>query len=316
MECSAQESRKHEVLSIEEIVDRKSQPPYLTSRGRGWGDIAFDLYRAKSDCAAQYPALDHHLISYCPSGTARLIQRRSGIVHDGLISGGMSLLMPAGSESSWDGDTATSLRLRIPTAFVDRAGEEVGVGGGSPIELRNVFEVRDTMVERVGSIIIAELESKEHPAQALIVEHLTTALILHLLRKYNGFDRLDHAAPTSALSRFELAKITEYVEDNMGRSISLAELAALVNVSRFHFARLFKRSTGQTAIAFVEGIRIRRAQSLISETDIQLAEIALLTGFADQSHFTRRFHRHIGSTPAAFASRQGRRRSTQRSSGR
>jgi AraC family transcriptional regulator len=89
----------------------------------------------------------------------------------------------------------------------------------------------------------------------------------------------------------------------------------VVNVSRFHFTRLFKRSTGLTAISFVEQCRIRRAQALISETDLPLAHIALMTGFADQSHFTRRFHRHVGCTPAAFAREQSRRRSARRSPG-
>ncbi len=85
-------------------------------------------------------------------------------------------------------------------------------------------------------------------------------------------------------------------------------LAAVVNVSRFHFARLFRRSTGMPPIAFVEQCRIRRAQTLIVETDLPLSDIALVIGFADQSHFTRRFHRHVGCAPAQFAREHGRRR--------
>jgi AraC family transcriptional regulator len=224
----------------------------------------------------------------------------------------MSFLMPAGCESTWDGDTATSLRLRIPTSLIDLGGEQLGLTSGTPIELRNVFEVRDTLIERIGLIIINELESPEHASQPLIVDHLCTALTAHLLRRYNGIGSNEQATLPSGLSRFELARITEYVDANMGRPIGLAELAALVNVSRFHFARLFKRSTGNTAITFVERIRIRRSQALIVDTDIPLAEIALLTGFADQSHFTRRFHRYIGCTPAVFAGEHGRRRSAQR----
>ena len=110
--------------------------------------------------------------------------------------------------------------------------------------------------------------------------------------------------------------MTAYIEDNIGRSISLAELAAIVNVSRFHFTRIFKRSTGITAITYVERCRIQRAQALIAETDLPLAQVALTTGFTDQSHFTRRFHRHVGCTPAVFAREQGRRRAGRRSFGR
>ncbi len=59
------------------------------------------------------------------------------------------------------------------------------------------------------------------------------------------------------LGRLELARLTEFIEDNIDRTIGLAELAEIVNVSRFHFTRLFKRSTGMTAISFVEQCRLR-----------------------------------------------------------
>jgi len=110
----------------------------------------------------------------------------------------------------------------------------------------------------------------------------------------------------------ELARLSAYIEDNIEHPIGLAELADLVSVSRFHFARLFKRSTGTTAIAYVERCRIRRAQELIMETDFPLAQVALMAGFSDQSHFTRRFRRHVGCTPALFARDQGRRRAARR----
>ncbi|MCY1300873.1 HTH-type transcriptional activator RhaR [compost metagenome] len=160
-------------------------------------------------------------------------------------------------------------------------------------------------------LLLGELRRQPHPAQIVIVEQISLALAAHLLRSYNVFEVASRYEPPP-LGRGELSRLTEYIEENIGRPISLTELAALVNVSRFHFARLFKRSMGIQAIHFVEGCRIRRAQSLILETDLTLVEIALMTGFADQSHFTRRFHRHIGCTPAAFAREYGRRRSSRK----
>jgi AraC family transcriptional regulator len=167
--------------------------------------------------------------------------------------------------------------------------------------------MRDSLIERVALILTGELEREAHPTQSLIVDALSCALASHLLRSYNAFGPVE-PAPAPPLGRIEIARLTEYIEDNLGRKIGLAELAALVNVSRFHFARLFKRSTGMTAIAFVEQCRIRRAQALLVESTIALADISLITGFADQSHFTRRFHRHVGCTPAVFAQAKGRRR--------
>lgn len=295
------------LVSIEEIIDIKSRRPVATTRERGWGGVTVDLYAPVPDCSHNYPALDHHLICYCPSGSARLVQRRGGSVHESLISAGVSLLMPAGYDSIWEGRTAASARLRIPTSLVVAAGEQLGRHSASRIEIRNMFEMRDTVIERMAQILLSEIEQKPHPAQTLIVDQVSYALAAHLLRSYNAFDPMEQAE-LPPLSRTELSRLTAFIEDNIDRTIGLAELAAIVNVSRFHFARLFKRSTGVTAIRFVEQCRIRRAQALMSETDISLAEVALVTGFADQSHFTRRFHRQIGCTPAVFAREQGRRR--------
>ena len=294
-------------VSIDEIVHVLSHRPTATTREREWPGVTVDMYAPLPDISERYPALDHHLICYCPTGSARLVQGREGTVHESLVSAGVSMLMPAGYDSLWEGSASATARLRIPTALISSAGEQLGRRGTSRIEIRNVFETRDPVIAHMSQILIDELDRKPHPAQTLIVDHVSYALAAHLLRSYNAFEPVvPEALP--ALSRVEMARLTQYIEDNLDGPIGLVELAGIVNVSRFHFTRLFKRSTGMTAISFVELCRIRRAQSLILETAMPLSHIALMTGFADQSHFTRRFHRHVGCTPAAFAREHGRRR--------
>lgn len=302
------------LITIDEILHARPQLPKATTRGRGWSGVTLDLHNPYFDCSESYSALDHHLICYCPSGRSRLVQARGGKVHDGVISAGMSYLMPAGYDSKWEGDSGLSARLRIPVSLVTAAAEEIGALNTSKVEIRNTFEALDPVVERLALMLLGEMNLQPHPAQILIVDAASTALAAHVLRRYNAFEASKQRHEPS-LDKKKLEQLTAYVEDNLDRSINLAELAAVVNVSRFHFTRLFKRSTGFTAISFVERRRIERAQALIAETILPLAEIALATGFADQSHFTRRFHRHVGCTPAVFASEQGRRRSSRRSSG-
>lgn len=302
------------LISIDEILRARPQQPKATTRGRGWDGVTMDLHQPYFNCAESYPGLDHHLICYCPSGGARLIQRRAGVVHDGMISTGVSLIMPAGYDSGWEGDSGLSARLRIPTSLIAAAAEQLGQRSMSQVEIRNMFAVHDPVIERLALTLLAEMDLKPHPAQTLIAEAVSTAIAAHMLRRYNAFEVIERRHESS-FSGDELARLTAFIEDNIDRTIGLAELAAIVNVSRFHFTRLFKRSTGSTAISFVEQCRIRRAQALLAETDLPLAEIAFMTGFADQSHFTRRFHRHVGCTPALFAREQGRRRSARRSLG-
>jgi AraC family transcriptional regulator len=302
---------RQKLLSIEEILHARPQQPIATTRHRGWNGVTVDVHRPYFKCAEGYAGLDHHLVCYSPAGSARLIQCRAGVVHDSVISPGITLIMPAGYDSTWEGDSGVSARLRVPTSLVASAAEQLG-RCETQVEIRNVFHVRDLVIERLAQTVLGEMDMRAHPVQGLIIESMSTALAAHLLRRYNVFEVIEERQERS-LGKRELARLTEFIEDHLDRTISLAELAAVVNVSRFHFSRLFKRSTGITAINFVEQCRIRRAQSLISETDLSLSEVALRTGFADQSHFTRRFHRHVGCTPAVFAREQGRRRTARRS---
>jgi AraC family transcriptional regulator len=310
-ESVARSSSGRSLLSIDEILRARPQMPVASTRGRGWNGVTVDVHRAYFKVSESYAGLDHHMVHYCPSGSAKLTQIRGGSAHSSLIKAGHTLIMPAGYPSSWEGDAAPSARLRVPTSLVAAAAEQLGQHVVSQVEIRNVFEAFDPIIGRLVQTFLAEMDLEPHPCQILIVDALSTAIAAHLIRRYNTFGIVE-VERTRSLGRLEMARLTAFVEDNLHRSISLDELAQLVNVSRFHFCRIFKQSTGTTAFSFVEQCRIRRSQVLIIETNLSLAEVSLMAGFADQSHFTRRFHFHVGCTPAAFAREHGRRRSTRR----
>lgn len=299
-----------ERVSIHDIFNVLSHRPFATTRERGWSGITVDLYDPLPDVSEHYPPLDHHVICYCPYGSARLVQGRDGVTHESLVSAGISMLMPAGYDSLWEGHASATARLRIPVALVASAADQLGPRAAA-VELRNVFSARDVVIEHIAQILVAELGRAPHPAQTLIADQLSNALAAHLVRSYNRFEPI-LPADVPPLGRKEIARVTDYIEAHLDRPIGLDELAALVSVSRFHFTRLFKRSTGMTASHYIERSRIRRAQTLILDTALPLADIALMAGFSDQSHFTRRFHRHVGCTPAAFARDGGRRRSARK----
>jgi AraC family transcriptional regulator len=113
------------------------------------------------------------------------------------------------------------------------------------------------------------------------------------------------------LSPAALQRVKVFVEANIDRSIHIRDLASRAGLSRYHFARAFRTSTGTTPRSFIERCRIERARALIETTDQPLAEIAAATGFATQSHLTTAFRRAMGFTPAAY--RRGRRGSPNKS---
>ena len=107
----------------------------------------------------------------------------------------------------------------------------------------------------------------------------------------------------SELPACRLRRVTQHVQENLQRELRLAELSALVHMSPYHFARLFKRSTGVPPHQFLLRHRIEEARGLLAAQRVPIAEIARSVGFRTPSHFTTTFRRVTGMTPSAYRSR-------------
>jgi AraC family transcriptional regulator len=92
-----------------------------------------------------------------------------------------------------------------------------------------------------------------------------------------------------------------YIDSHIGERISLDELARQAGVSRFHFARQFRLSTGESPMEHLRRVRIERSKSILQARGSTIAEVAARLGFSDQSHFTRIFGRLVGVSPGSFA---------------
>ncbi len=91
-----------------------------------------------------------------------------------------------------------------------------------------------------------------------------------------------------------------YLSQDLDLGLSLDNVASRVGVSRFHFIRLFKQYTGLSPHQFRIQRRIQAAKGLI-KSGIPFSEVALETGFSDQSHFTNKFRQYTGATPSQYA---------------
>jgi AraC family transcriptional regulator len=116
------------------------------------------------------------------------------------------------------------------------------------------------------------------------------------------FDEIE--VPSCGLAPWQRARITSYVDSNLAKRLSTAELAALVRLSASHLRRAFKASLGCSPHEYVIQCRIVRAKMLMLETGISLAQIAFECGLADQAHLCRLFRRRVGISPSAW--RRGR----------
>lgn len=99
--------------------------------------------------------------------------------------------------------------------------------------------------------------------------------------------------------RHAVKRACDYIADRATEGISLSEVAEYVNLSRYYFLRVFHKDVGMPPHAYLESVRIGKAKRLLDQ-GLPLNEVALQSGFSDQSHFTNRFKRLIGVTPGQY----------------
>lgn len=134
-----------------------------------------------------------------------------------------------------------------------------------------------------------------------VISSLAGQLAVYLLRAHINVHRSDEVE----LSRVgivdrRLRRAIEFMHDNCGRELGLAEIAAASYLSTFHFARLFKKLTGATPHTYLAALRTERARQLLVETDFSISEVGARVGYSSQSHFTKVFREATGLTPRAF----------------
>lgn len=102
------------------------------------------------------------------------------------------------------------------------------------------------------------------------------------------------------LSVWQAKQALAFMDANLGSKISIAEISALVRLSKSHFCRAFKLTLGTSPMAYLSIRRVERAKLLITSTSERLSDIALACGFADQSHLNRSFGRMVGMSPGLW----------------
>ena len=108
---------------------------------------------------------------------------------------------------------------------------------------------------------------------------------------------------TGGLTPWRESLAKQLILDRLGETIEVAELASACALSRSHFSRAFKCSTGLSPQDWIRHQRIARAKQLIRSTDLSLTQISLECGFCDQAHFCHIFTRSEGINPFAWRCR-------------
>jgi transcriptional regulator GlxA family with amidase domain len=143
-------------------------------------------------------------------------------------------------------------------------------------------------------------------AAALLRRHLDASIVQKALRILLVEDAQRGSAPQPQSPGIEpvahprVKRAVHLMEQHIGRSLSLQELAGKLDISVRNLQRLFKTETGETPLIYARKIRVRAAAWQLSNSKRTVAEIAVTCGFSDASHLGREFRKLYGMTPNAF----------------
>jgi AraC family transcriptional regulator len=159
-------------------------------------------------------------------------------------------------------------------------------GGDDPV-LRN-------LILRLRADVVAGC-----PAGPLFGESICTRLTEELILRYS----IGRARPEQykgGLSGAQLRRAMEYIDECLNLSLNGDTIARMAGLSKYHFGKAFKQSTGMTLHSYVLSRRIRHSRELLVRSDLPLAAIAEAAGFSNQSHLTTIFSTRIGISPYAY----------------
>jgi AraC family transcriptional regulator len=184
--------------------------------------------------------------------------------------------------------------ILIAPEFLRRIAHESGMRG---IEVVGQYGAFDPVIWHLGRELRAELRRRRQ-LDAAYLQSVATVLVRHLLSTYVAAVRT--SVESGGLPRFKLRRAVEYVQENMVEDISFRDVAAHLKMSAYHFARMFKQSTGESPHRYIVRCRIERAKALLSDARLPISDVAFEVGYKSQSHFTTCFGRLTGVTPGAF----------------
>ncbi|MDJ0707246.1 MAG: AraC family transcriptional regulator [Leptolyngbyaceae cyanobacterium MO_188.B28] len=291
---NAQAIHPSELIPQEWVVSRQSI--------QSGGLTVSHLFEEPSDLAA--PALTHHVLSLnLGHHNSRQVTRIGRQEYDGPLPPGTFFLAAADDTPChwvWESVDET-IAFAVDPLHLQTVAAENGYVAPERLELKHVLFGMDPQMEMLAKQYHAEMQ-QEGLGGRLYCESLGNLFLLHLLRNYC------HQPPkfrryATGLGDKRLKRVLAYIDAHLPENIGLQELAVVADLSQCHFSEMFKQSLGVPPYRYVLLQRIERAKRYLQQGNLPINEIALLCGFADQSHLTKHFKKSVGMTPRAFRQR-------------
>ena len=195
----------------------------------------------------------------------------------------------------------------IPKMLLKDMAAQHGHNGFRTLECPYGKSFTDSIVLGLGRCLLPALQNFSRLQQPF-VDYVLMSLRSHLVNRFTSITEI--CVPIRGLTTWQERRAKDLMAAHLQEGVSLEEVALACELSPSGFARGFKRNTGLTPYQWFLSLRVNQAMELMKTSDSPLVDIALQSGFADQSHFTRVFKEKVGTSPGAWRNGQDQARLT------
>jgi AraC-like DNA-binding protein len=248
-------------------------------------------------------ASDAHFITYSlkQADVRFSIGRRA--VTDGIVKTGRVLLQGPTSvrRQSIYHESFDFFRVYFSQQMLNECFETIfGRSPASTLALFDAHFVEDRILDNLTQVL-AGVDEDGGFLGPCFVDSVGLALTCHLLRLYAP--RRPRIKPrVSPLPAWKLRRVRDFIEENLFQPIYLSELSEIAGLSRMHFAAQFRAATGQSPHAYLLQRKIGRAQTLLGDPTLSVADVAAIVGFKNKAHFATAFKKIVGTPPSRWRS--------------
>ena len=215
--------------------------------------------------------------------------------HQFIKEGSVSIIPPNLSHEAWLESQMEIIVIRLNPNLLEQVAQEYQ---GYSVEIAAKWGTSDPLIRQLGLSLFTEFQ--HGIPGSLYLESVGHILATHLLRRYSVRNQPSIHKQANELSQKKLRQAVAYLNDNLSQDIKLADLAKLVEMNQYQFARAFKDLIGISPHKYLLTRRVEEAKELLAQTQLSIAEISYNIGFSSQSHFTSTFRRFTGTTPAFY----------------